>query len=447
MLERLLFCPFTCPASMGPPLTNTVGTLILAAAIRSPGTFLSQFGHHNQCIELVCHCHGLCGICDQISCDQRIFHTDMSHGDTVTYSDGREHHRCSSCHGNAHLYCLHDLVQVHMSRYDLIIGADNSDQRSVPSLPSVIPSALNRDRCGACCMPFFTASLLMIHSPSLLSFALFEYVLNRYAHTLSADQISHLGRLPTCCMPSDIISPVRYPSLSTCRHCLPPLHLPPHPDQRSNEASWLRKGWLRSDWPYSVRRYPVRNRGSAHTDRILSHSDLHDDSIPMEPVTILASSDKNITKHVLCQDHIKLCRIHHQLHCAVVYHAYGTVSPPGNPSPLLPRPALQSLEESSTFALSTLHHLFLRLHCDIKSLVFAIRRISFSLYVSVSIAVLTPSTSSVFLAPKYSPPVSSLMISISNPAALISSRSGHALPKLIIEIMPVSDWQTGSKPF
>ena len=44
ILERLLFCPFTCPASIGPPLTNTVGTLILAAAIRSPGTFLSQFG-------------------------------------------------------------------------------------------------------------------------------------------------------------------------------------------------------------------------------------------------------------------------------------------------------------------------------------------------------------------------------------------------------------------
>ena len=29
---------------IGPPLTNTVGTLILAAAIKSPGTFLSQFG-------------------------------------------------------------------------------------------------------------------------------------------------------------------------------------------------------------------------------------------------------------------------------------------------------------------------------------------------------------------------------------------------------------------
>ena len=36
--------PVTCPASIGPPDTNTVGRFSLAAAIRSPGTFLSQFG-------------------------------------------------------------------------------------------------------------------------------------------------------------------------------------------------------------------------------------------------------------------------------------------------------------------------------------------------------------------------------------------------------------------
>ena len=44
MLERLVFFPCTRPAIMGPPLTKIVGMLILAAAIRSPGTFLSQLG-------------------------------------------------------------------------------------------------------------------------------------------------------------------------------------------------------------------------------------------------------------------------------------------------------------------------------------------------------------------------------------------------------------------
>ena len=44
MEERLLFWPFTWPASIGPPETKTVGTLIRAAAINKPGTFLSQLG-------------------------------------------------------------------------------------------------------------------------------------------------------------------------------------------------------------------------------------------------------------------------------------------------------------------------------------------------------------------------------------------------------------------
>ena len=44
MEEKLVFAPSTWPASIGPPLTNTVGTLRRAAAIKRPGTFLSQFG-------------------------------------------------------------------------------------------------------------------------------------------------------------------------------------------------------------------------------------------------------------------------------------------------------------------------------------------------------------------------------------------------------------------
>ena len=43
-LKRLVLCPFTCPASIGPPETKTVGMFKRAAAIRRPGTFLSQFG-------------------------------------------------------------------------------------------------------------------------------------------------------------------------------------------------------------------------------------------------------------------------------------------------------------------------------------------------------------------------------------------------------------------
>ena len=44
MADKERFFPCTFPASMGPPETKTVGTLTRAAAISSPGTFLSQFG-------------------------------------------------------------------------------------------------------------------------------------------------------------------------------------------------------------------------------------------------------------------------------------------------------------------------------------------------------------------------------------------------------------------
>ncbi|MPM76159.1 hypothetical protein SDC9_123155 [bioreactor metagenome] len=43
-LERLVLLFLTLPASIAPPLTKIVGILTLAAAINSPGTFLSQLG-------------------------------------------------------------------------------------------------------------------------------------------------------------------------------------------------------------------------------------------------------------------------------------------------------------------------------------------------------------------------------------------------------------------
>ena len=48
MEDRLLFCPCTCPANMGPPDTKIVGIFTLAAAINRPGTFLSQLGIHTR---------------------------------------------------------------------------------------------------------------------------------------------------------------------------------------------------------------------------------------------------------------------------------------------------------------------------------------------------------------------------------------------------------------
>ena len=86
---------------------------------------------HNKGVKLMRHCHCFCRICDQISRYQRILHTDVSHCNTVTDCDCREHDRCSTCHGNSHLYCICNFIQVHMSRNDFVIRTYDSDKRSL----------------------------------------------------------------------------------------------------------------------------------------------------------------------------------------------------------------------------------------------------------------------------------------------------------------------------
>ena len=44
-----------------------------------------------------------------------------------TDSNCREYNRCTTCHCNTLFYGCHDLVQIHMARYDFIIGTYDSD--------------------------------------------------------------------------------------------------------------------------------------------------------------------------------------------------------------------------------------------------------------------------------------------------------------------------------
>ena len=83
--------------------------------------------HHNKGIKLMCKCHTLCRISDQVSGYQRVLHTYMSHGDSITDSNRRKYNRYTTCFCHAKLDSIYDLVKVHMSRNDLIVGAYNTD--------------------------------------------------------------------------------------------------------------------------------------------------------------------------------------------------------------------------------------------------------------------------------------------------------------------------------
>ena len=45
-------------------------------------------------------------------------------------SDGRENDGGAACHGDAHLDCLGDLIQIHMTGNDFVMGADDADERT-----------------------------------------------------------------------------------------------------------------------------------------------------------------------------------------------------------------------------------------------------------------------------------------------------------------------------
>ena len=98
---------------------------------QKPRHILITVRHHHQRVKLVRDCHRLCRIRDQIPRYQRILHTEMSHGNPVAYGNGREYDRRTARHGYSLLYCIDDLVQVHVSRNDLIIGAYDPNQRTL----------------------------------------------------------------------------------------------------------------------------------------------------------------------------------------------------------------------------------------------------------------------------------------------------------------------------
>ena len=73
------------------------------------------------------HCFGT--VCDQFTADERILHAFVSHCDTVADGNSREDDRNTAGKGNALFNSINDLVQIHMSRNDVVLGAHDTDER------------------------------------------------------------------------------------------------------------------------------------------------------------------------------------------------------------------------------------------------------------------------------------------------------------------------------
>ncbi len=86
-------------------------------------------GHHYQGVEAVGHGHGFGRVGNQVTGNQGVLHAHMAHSNAVAHGDGREHNGGSPGHGHAQLYRVHDFVNVHVPRHNLVIAADNAYQR------------------------------------------------------------------------------------------------------------------------------------------------------------------------------------------------------------------------------------------------------------------------------------------------------------------------------
>ena len=141
--------------------------------------------NHNQSIKLMCKGHSLCRIRNEISRHKRIFHPRMSHSNSITYRNGREHNRCSSCHCHTHFYRIGNLIKIHMSRYNFIIRADDAHQRFFQFFV-----------CKSKCVKKGSVRGLLHSFCYCITFHLYLLLVKSFYPL--ADQVSHLCRIHQC---------------------------------------------------------------------------------------------------------------------------------------------------------------------------------------------------------------------------------------------------------
>ena len=101
------------------------------------GNVFVTVGNHDQTVKLMCQCHSLGRIGDQVAGYQRVFHSDMPHRDTVADSDCRDNNGSTASHCDTHFDRLCDLIQIHMPGDNLVPAGDDADQRTLHLLTSI----------------------------------------------------------------------------------------------------------------------------------------------------------------------------------------------------------------------------------------------------------------------------------------------------------------------
>ena len=93
------------------------------------GNDLVAVRDEHQTVQLMGLCQRLYAVRDQLTACQRILHADVAHGDAVAYADSRNEHRRAACHADTGLNRVRDLIEVDVTRNDLGIRRNDTDDR------------------------------------------------------------------------------------------------------------------------------------------------------------------------------------------------------------------------------------------------------------------------------------------------------------------------------
>lgn len=144
MEEKLVFAPSTWPASIGPPLTNTVGTLRRAAAHQKARHVLVAVRHHDERIKAVCNAMASVESAMRSRVTSEYFmpvwpiampsHTAIA-GKTIGVPPAI---------ATPIFTASTILIDIHVARDDLVIGADDADERTFDLLLREAQSMVQR---------------------------------------------------------------------------------------------------------------------------------------------------------------------------------------------------------------------------------------------------------------------------------------------------------------
>ena len=74
-------------------------------------------------------CHGFRTVTDEFARNQGILHADVAHSQTVADGNGGKDDRNTAAESNALFDSVDDLVEIHVPWHDVVLRADNADQR------------------------------------------------------------------------------------------------------------------------------------------------------------------------------------------------------------------------------------------------------------------------------------------------------------------------------